>query len=369
MRTTRLIALVALCISLVPSLSACAHEPATSGGTQRPVGSENEPSLRGQIAGAGASSQAAAMQAWIATFSQHHPDAMINYDPVGSGGGREQFIEGAVQFAASDAPLNATEIAKLPEHCTDFIQVPGYISPIAVAFNIEGVKELSLSPATIAKLFAGQITRWNDPAIKAENPGVSLPDIHVNPVHRSDGSGSTETFTEYLHDTAPEVWTFGASKHWPEELLGEAAQQTSGVVQTIGAGNGSIGYADASQIGDLASVRVKVGDDYVAYSAQASARVVEHSPRVAQPASPYDYHITLDRNVEGGYPIVLVTYQLACPAYSTDQERDLVKAFYTYVLSEDGQAIAAQAAGSAPISPTLRTQAMDGIGQITTRSS
>ncbi|WP_336249264.1 phosphate ABC transporter substrate-binding protein PstS [Stomatohabitans albus] len=343
---------------LVLSMSAC-----TSGGTPKPTPTSTS-TLSGAIAGAGASSQSAAMQAWIATFAGAHPSATVNYDPVGSGGGREQFIEGAVAFAATDAPLSTDEVKRLPDHCRDFIQLPGYISPIAIAFNIEGVSELSLSPDSVAKLFAGEITRWNDPQLLAENPGVPLPDLYVNPVHRSDGSGTTETFTEYLHDTAPDIWTTPPDKNWPDILPGEAAQQTSGVVQTIAAGNGSIGYADASQIGALPSVKIKVGDEFVPYSAQGAATLVEQSPRIAQPASPFDYSLHLDRTVKGGYPIVLVAYQLACPTYSDGNDAKLVRTFLSHVFSEDGQAIAAVASGSAPLSARMREQALKGIETI-----
>lgn len=353
-------------LGLVMGLALCAAACGAPGETQPSTTSSS--TLTGSIAGAGASSQTAAMQAWIATFGDQHPNTTVNYDPVGSGGGREQFVEGAVAFAGSDAPLKASEQAKLPDHCKDFLQLPGYISPIAVAFNVEGVDALNMSPAVIAKIFKGEITRWNDPQIAAENPGVALPDLYVNPVHRSDGSGTTETFTEYLHDTAPEVWDIEPDKHWPEDLLGEAAQQTSGVVQTVRAGNGSIGYADASQIGDLPSAKIKVGSRYVAYSAEAAATLVEQSPRISEPGSPYDYSLKLDREVEGGYPIVLVTYQLACPTYADATDATLVRTFLTYMFSAEGQAVAAQAAGSAPLSALMRANAMKGIETIAAAS-
>lgn len=358
MLTKRMSAMAGLLIGLIVGLAACTTAPPGQPSTA------STSTLSGSMAGAGASSQAAAMQAWIATFSGMHPKTKVNYDPVGSGGGREQFVEGAVAFAASDAPLSAQEAAKLPPHCKDFIQVPGYISPIAIAFNVEGVNDLRLSSRVIAQIFSGEITHWNDARIAKENPDVALPDVRVNPVHRSDGSGTTETFTEYLHDTAPEVWTYTPDKHWPQDLPGEAAQQTSGVVSTVAAGNGSIGYADASQIGQLPSVRIKVGDTYVAYSAQGAAKMVEQSPRVANPASPFDYSLHLNREVEGGYPVVLVAYQLACPAYKDANQAELVRTFLTHALSEEGQSIAATASGSAPISERMRQNAMKGIETI-----
>lgn len=118
--------------------------------------------------------------------------------------------------------------------------------PIAVIFNLGDIKTLNLKPEVIAGLFAGTITNWNDPAIAADNPGVTLPDLAVTPVHRSDDSGTTSNFTDYLHAVAPDVWTWDAAGTWPFEG-GQSDQGTSGVVNLVTGGQGTIGYADASR--------------------------------------------------------------------------------------------------------------------------
>jgi phosphate transport system substrate-binding protein len=221
--------------------------------------------LSGQIAGAGASSQEAAMQAWIANFQTDNPDVTITYDPVGSGGGREQFIAGATPFGGTDAPMEDQELKDAQKRCggvDNYVEVPAYISPIGIAYNVDGVDTLNLSAETLAKIMKGEITNWNDQAIAAENEGTELPDLAIAPVHRSDESGTTENFTGYLSATAPDVWTYEVSGDWPIKD-GEAAQGTSGVISAINSGSGTIGYADLSQVGDLNVANIKVGNEYV----------------------------------------------------------------------------------------------------------
>jgi len=351
-------------LALALTLSACgaANEGASGGGENAPATSAG---VSGTIAGVGASSQAAAVDAWKAKFEGANPQATVNYDPQGSGAGREQFLAGGVQFAGSDAYLDADEAKKVPQKCGDLLEFPAYISPIAVAYKVQGVDELKLSAPTIAKIFSGKITTWNDPAIAAENAGVQLPATKITPVHRSDKSGTTENFTDYLSKAAPQDWTEKASGDWPISG-GEAAKGTSGVVQAINAGDGTIGYADASQIGDLKHAKVKVGEEFVEYSAEAAAKVVDASEPAKDRTSPYDFAIDLKRDTkEGGtYPIVLVTYTLACSKYADQNTADLVKAWLTYIVSEEGQKAAAESAGSAPISSTARDNAMKGINTI-----
>ena len=200
------------------------------------------------------------MQAWIAGFTGANPDATVNYDPVGSGAGRTQFIAGGVAFAGSDAYLKQDELTQAQGRCkSDVVEVPAYVSPIAVVYNLQGVTDLQLAPGTIANIFNGTITTWNDPAIAADNPGKSLPDQRITPVHRSDESGTTQNFTDYLKKASGGAWTYDASGNWPVQG-GEAAQGTSGVIGAIQKGDGTIGYADESQAGSLGKVLVKVGE-------------------------------------------------------------------------------------------------------------
>lgn len=342
--------IAALSLGLV--LSACGAENETANLT----GS----GLSGTLSGGGASSQEAAQNAWRAGFQQANPDVTVNYDPIGSGGGREQFTSGGFPFAGSDSYLtdDEGELTKAKEQCGgDPIEIPNYVSPIAVIHNVEGVDELRLAPATIAEIFNNKITRWNDPKIVAENPDATLPDAPINAVHRSDESGTTENFTNYLGTVAEAQWPHGEVGEWPIKA-GEGANGTSGVVSAVQNGKNTIGYADASQAGDLGTVQVKVGDEYVGPTAEAAAKILEVSPRVEGRAD-LDLAFDLDYKTDeaGTYPIVLTSYLLACQQYDDQKTADLVKGYLTYVVSEDGQKAAAETAGSAPLSTALAEEA------------
>ncbi|GAA2016590.1 phosphate ABC transporter substrate-binding protein PstS [Pseudokineococcus marinus] len=319
------------------------------------------------INGAGASTQQAAFQAWSVNFQQES-GTTVNYDPVGSGSGREQFLSGGVDFAGSDAYMDDEELAQADERCTDgAIDLPVYVSPIAIAYNLPGVEDLQLSPDVLAGIMAQQITTWDDPAIADLNPDAELPSQPITPVNRSDDSGTTENFTEYLDAAAPDAWTFGVVETWPVPG-GEAAQGTSGVVQAISNGEGSIGYADASQVeaSGLSSALVQVGEEYVGPTPEAAAAILDNSTRVeGRPEG--DIAIDLDRTTAeaGTYPIVLVSYQIACKGYEDPAVGEAVAAFIEYVASEEGQQAAAEQAGSAPISETLRSDIMSSLELVT----
>jgi phosphate transport system substrate-binding protein len=345
--------------------AACGDADSDASGSTGNGGSE-EVALSGEIAGAGASSQEAAKEAWIAGFQEQHPDVTISYDPVGSGGGREQFIAGGTQFGGTDSPLEGQELRDAKDRCApgELIQIPVYISPIAVVYNLPEVEQLQLSPETLAGIFNQDITNWNDPAIAADNPGVELPDLRITPVNRSDESGTTENFTDYLSKAAPDVWTHEVDGNWPVEG-GEAAQGTSGVIEAVTAGEGTIGYADASQAGDLGVALIQVGDEYVGPTPQAAAAILDNSEEVAPDDSIFAYELDRETEASGTYPIVLVSYEIACTAYEDQAQADIVREFLRYVISPEGQRAAAQNAGSAPISEALRAQVepvVDAIG-------
>nr|WP_253945722.1 phosphate ABC transporter substrate-binding protein PstS [Nocardioides sp. zg-DK7169] len=327
--------------------------------------------LAGNLAGGGASSQEAAQAAWMAGFSGEHPDVTVTYDPIGSGGGRENFISGAFPFAGTDAYLtdDEGELSAATERCggTAPIEIPNYVSPIAVIHNVEGVDDLNLSPEVLAGIFAGKITRWDDKAIVADNPDADLPSAPINAVHRSDESGTTENFTDYLDAVAPKVWTEGPLEVWPEEYGGEGAQGTSGVVSAVKEGTNSIGYADASQAQGLSEAKIGVGEDFVGPTAEAAAQILEVSPRVEGRAdSSIVFELDHETSEAGTYPIVLVSYLLACDTYEGDEAEagELTKGYLEYVLSDQGQQQGSEEAGSAPLTDSLRnevTAIVDGI--------
>ncbi len=315
--------------------------------------------LSGNLQGAGASSQEAAMDAWRAGFQATHGDVSVGYDPVGSGGGKEQFLSGAVPFAGSDGLLSEEEYALAVDRCDGeggAIHLPMYISPVAVVFNVAGVDSLNLSAEQLAKIFNGDITNWSDASIVGSNPGVDLPNATITVVYRSDSSGTTENFTEYLGKVAADAWEFGKVKEFPETAAQRVgAEKTSGMVDNVASTNNSIGYADLSRAGDLGVVSVLVGDTYVVPSPEAAANIVAASPLldVANGANDLAYKIDRTTTDASAYPITLVSYHIICQQYDDANERALVTEFLKYVASSDGQAAAAGAAGSAPLSAAL----------------
>ena len=357
MTSSKWLAVIVAAAILVIGVAACGgsdDETGTSGGGS----AEN---LSGQVAGAGASSQEAAQEAWIANFEAEQADVTMSYDPVGSGGGREQFIAGGVAYAGSDSAISSeeNELSKAVKRCApgELIEIPAYVSPIAVVYNLPEVEELQLSPETVAKIFNQEITEWNDKAIAGDNPGVELPDTRITPVNRSDESGTTENFTEYLSEVVPSVWTHEVSGDWPVKG-GEAASGTSGVVDAVTNGEGAIGYADASQAGDLGVASIGVGEGFEQPTPEAAAKILEVSPP-AEDAGEKQMIFDLDYTTDeaGVYPIVLTSYLIACPSYSDAAEGDLVKAYLAYVLSEVGQQTAADNAGSAPLASSIAEEA------------
>lgn len=359
---TRLFPLVGITAAL--AFAGCGDD--TSSDTA--ADSSDAPKVSGTINGAGSSAQEAAQQAWTAGFQGSNPDATITYDPVGSGGGREQFVAGGTDFGGSDAALEDDELTGAQKRCggpDNLIEIPAYVSPIAVIYNLEGVDKLQLSPDTLAKIFAGDITKWDDAAIKADNPDATLPATAIAPVHRSDESGTTENFTDYLGKAAPDSWTEEASGDWPTKG-GEAAQGTSGVVDAVKSGSGTIGYADASQAGDLGVADIKVGEAFVGPTAEAAAKILEES-KETEDAGKFVFTYTLNRttDADGTYPIVLVSYLLGCTKYDDAAKSAVVKGYFGYVVSADGQTKSAETAGSAPLSDAIRTlvtPAVDAIG-------
>lgn len=328
-------------------------------------------SASGEIAGAGSTAQEAAQEAWRAEFENANSSATVSYDAVGSGGGREQFIAGGVAFAGSDAALTEEEgeLKKAASRCEpgQLVEIPAYISPIAIVYNLEGVESLQLSAETLTGIFSQKITTWNDPAIAKENPGVELPSTRITPVNRSDESGTTQNFTEYLSEVDPKGWPYEVSGDWPVKG-GEAANGTSGVVEAVAAGDGAIGYADASQAGELGVATIKVGSKYEEPTPEAAAAVLEQSPEAKEIAkSPYMFPYELDRKTEssGTYPIVLVSYLIACTKYGSAEEGALVKSYFEYAISPEGQEAAASNAGSAPLSSSLTKKIEPAVAAIT----
>ncbi|MFQ6483989.1 phosphate ABC transporter substrate-binding protein PstS [Brachybacterium epidermidis] len=384
-RKNKLVALAALGLTGGLALSACGGGDAGNGGDGGNAGGNGGSNgsdaggqeggagyaeLTGSIAGSGASSMQNAQTAWTESFmglvQAEGGDVTVTYDATGSGTGREQFLNSEVKFAGTDSPLDEEELAASTEVCNgeQAFNLPVYISPIAVVYNLEGVDELNLTPEVIGGIFAGDITKWNDEKIVEHNPDANLPDKDIVPVHRSDDSGTTENFTEYLSENAPDAWTHGPIETWPIDG-GQSGDGTSGLISTVEGGDGTIGYADASQAGNLGIAKIQVGEEFVEYSAEAAAKAVDVSPR-AEGREENDIVVELDRTTteQGVYPIVLISYLALCGSYADAGEGEAVKAYASYIISEDGQQVGADNAGSAPLSDELSSEAQAAIDGI-----
>ena len=279
--------------------------------------------------GGGATSQAKAQGVWRANY-QDESGNTVNYEEVGSGTGRENFNSGAYSFAGSDSYMNDDEgeLSAAKEQLRRRripIEVPAYVSPIAVAFNVEGVDSLNMTAETIANVFNGTITTWDDDAIAADNPDADLPDTAIAVIHRSDDSGTTTNFTDYLFKASDGAWATESDGLWPEDGVGQGLEGTSGVIGGITDTDGAIGYADDSAVKDtdLGVVSIGVGDAFNAPSAEGAAMVVANSPR-AEGRADVDMAIDIDRTItdEGAYPLLLTSYLIACQTYDDEATAD-----------------------------------------------
>jgi phosphate transport system substrate-binding protein len=343
----------------------------TLGLTMAACGNNNSSGSGGgdTLSGGGATSQANAQTAWRAAYQKAN-GGTINYEEVGSGTGVTNFTSKAYTFAGTDAFLTDEQMSAAKDACgSDVVEVPAYISPIAVAFNLPGVTSLNLDSKTIADIFTGKITTWNDPEIAQQNSGAKLPSTAITTVHRSDESGTTFNFTDYLNKTSDGAWPDAANTVWPSSAKGGQGQDgTSGVIGVLTDTEGAIGYADDSAVKaakTLGVASIKVGSDYQAPDAAGAAKVLEASPAAPnQPATSMATAIDRTATAKGDYPLMLASYLLACQKYSDSATADMVKGYLTYVVSPDGQKAAAAAAGSAPLTSKLSSKATSIVSQI-----
>ncbi|GAB3697594.1 phosphate ABC transporter substrate-binding protein PstS [Nocardiopsis oceani] len=350
---------------LLLATTACGSDDAVEGAA--PAVPDDLECFSGSLHGSGSSAQENAMTTWIAGYQSACEDARVYYDSIGSGGGRNQFIDGAVTFAGTDAPMDPEENVDARERCgeSDTINLPGYVVAIAVVFNLEGIDSINLSPDTVARIFNQDITHWDDPEIAEDNPDLDLPNLAITQVNRADDSGTTENFTHYLSEAAPDSWPHEADGQWPITPR-ESAQGNSGIADTVSRADGAIGYVEMSHLHGLPTADIGVGDDFVEISPEAAAKVVAESPRREDNTSEYDLALDLDFGTTepGSYPLVLVAYETVCLEYPDENEAERVKAFLKYVVSEEGQQEASDETDSTPIDDSLRADLLESIDAI-----
>ncbi len=251
-----------LAVLLVPGLSGCGDnvppalpvDPAVA----QVIGT-TALTVTGEQAGAGSSAQQASMEAWSAGYSRYQPDAVIAYDPQGSGAGVTSFLQGAVGWAGTDVPLTSSQRPRSKSVCAgaQAVDLPVFVSPIALVYNIDGLNgsHIRLSAALVADIFAGRVVWWDDARIAAANPVLKnrLPHLRITPVWRSDQSGTSQIVSAYLATAASGRWPKDAGKTWPS-TAGQGAKGTAGVATVVSQAKGTIGYVEAAQAGSLGTV-------------------------------------------------------------------------------------------------------------------
>ncbi len=295
--------------------------------------------VQGSIKASGSSAQKNAMAEWINAYQTKCPGATINYQGNGSGAGIQDFINKQTSFAGSDSAIKEDDLTKANARCAPgkAINMPMVGGAIAMAYNLPGVDKLTLTADDIAGIFAGKITKWNDPAIAAANPGVTLPDATIAQFHRSDSSGTTDNFTKYLEASAPKVWTFGAGKEW-KAPGGQGSKGSDGVTSSVKSTPNSIGYTELSfaQDAKLGMAMVDNGGGAVEASSDTAAKTIASGEVVG---TGNDLALKLDYATKdaGSYPIVLLTYEITCEQGLPAEQLALTKSFLTYTASDAAQ--------------------------------
>jgi phosphate transport system substrate-binding protein len=321
---------------------------------------------KGQLLASGSTAQQNAMALWTKNYMQACSGTTINYKGIGSGAGIQEFLQGSTTFAGSDSPLKPDEMSQSTKACggnkaIDLPMVPG---PIAVVYNLQGVDNLVLDADTVAKIFNGKITKWNDPAIKKLNPSATLPATAIQAFHRSDESGTTDNFTKYLIAAAGKSWPYSGGKAW-QAKGGQSAQGSSGVAAQVKQTNGAIGYAELSYAtsSSLSTVKINTGASApVEASADNFSKAVADA-KVVGTGSDLSLKLNYTTKADGAYPIGLVTYEIACEKGNKSATLAPMKSFLNYIASEDGQGLLKDQ-GYAPLPDEIATKVRSAISSL-----
>ncbi|GAS92332.1 phosphate ABC transporter substrate-binding protein PstS [Mycolicibacterium brisbanense] len=288
----------------------------------------------------GSTAQQNAIALFNQAWGQACPGKNLSYNPTGSGAGREQFIAKQVDFAGSDSALSGDQVKAAADRCggNPAWNLPLVFGPVALAYNLEGVDKLVVNGDVLAKIFQGQIKKWNDPAIAALNAGTNLPDADIKPIYRSDSSGTTDNFQKYLAAAAPQAWTKGAGSEF-QGGAGEGAQKSSGVVQAVQNTPGAIGYVEKgfADKAKLNAAQIDSGAGAVALTNDSAAKAIDAAKFAAEGNDlKLDLNSLYGSKEAGVYPLVLATYNIVCSkGYDADTSA-AVKSFLT-VAANQGQ--------------------------------
>ncbi|MGC2185186.1 MAG: phosphate ABC transporter substrate-binding protein PstS [Terriglobales bacterium] len=287
--------------------------------------------------GAGATFPNPMYQKWFSEYHKAHPEIQFNYQSIGSGGGIRQVLAQTVDFGASDGPMTDQQLA---EAKTKILHIPTVLGAVVPAYNIPGVNaELNFTPEALAGIFLGKITSWNDPAIAKANPGVNLPNQTIIVVHRSDGSGTTYIFTDYLSKVSSE-WADGPGKgtsvKWPVGLGGKGNEGVAGMIRQM---QGGIGYIEL-----IYAVQNKIDYGLVRNAAGTFIKASLESVTAAAASAksmPADFRVSIT-NPPGkdAYPIASFTW-LLIPEKSKDAAKGKILADFLNWMVDDGQKMTA----------------------------
>jgi phosphate transport system substrate-binding protein len=312
-----------------------------------------------KLTGAGATFPNPIYQKWFSEYGKAHSDVQINYQSIGSGGGIRQVSEGTVDFGASDGPMSDEQLSSAK---TKILHFPTVLGSVVPAYNVPGVTdEIKFTPDVLAGIFLGKIANWNSPLIAKANPGVKFPDQPIIVVHRSDGSGTTYIFTDYLSKVSSE-WKDtvgkGTSPHWPVGLGGKGNEGVAGSVRQL---PGSIGYVEL-----IYAVQNKIPYGSVKNSSGVFMKASLESTTAAAASAksmPADFRVSItDAPGKDAYPISSFTW-LLIPQPSKDALKGKILADFLTWMVNDGQKMVADLS-YAPLPPTVAEKVKAAIKQV-----
>ncbi|HXL96506.1 MAG TPA: phosphate ABC transporter substrate-binding protein PstS [Streptosporangiaceae bacterium] len=352
---------LAACSSSSSTPAAAGSTPAGSGSAPASTPASSAAAASGTINAAGSTFQLNFQQAAIAAFKSVDPSVTVNYAGVGSGTGRADLYKSTVLFAGSDSSIPSKEASEVPAGAT-VLYFPVQVGPIAIAYNLSGVKGLKLDAAVLAQIFQGQITSWNNSAIAALNPGVSLPSTSITLAVRSDSSGTTANFSQYLVDAAGSAWKLGTSSivKWPSTA--RAGTGGSGLASIVKSTPGAIGYVDfstATASGLTAATIKNSAGDWVAPSTASAAAAASQ----VTPASNLTF-LAVDQPGAGSYPITYQSWDLVYAKQPNANDVALLKAYLGYLLSSTGQQLLTSL-NLTPLPTSIDSAAVAQLSQIT----
>jgi phosphate transport system substrate-binding protein len=359
-KLTRTGAIAGLTAGLIAvALTACSSSSKSSsstsaGASSSPVASTSSSApvvkcATGSLNSDGSTAQANAMTQWIKDYQNKCAGSTVVYAGGGSGQGVTDFNGGKVDFAGSDSALSPTkgEVAAAATRCgSPALDLPMVVGPVAVAFNVKGLTKLTLTPVLINQIFLGKITTWNDPALAAANKGVTLPSTPITVFYRSDQSGTTQNFESYMQAADPTGYAalVPADKQTPSKVwlgtVGQGKSGSQGVQQGIQGADGSIGYLEYSFAvnGGLNTAAVDNGGGAVDLSATSAGKAVS-AATITGTGDDLTLKLDYATKVAGAYPIILVTYEIACTKYADASKGALVQSFLSYTSSEGQTAL------------------------------